>query len=228
MYRAVKRVFDIVFSLTGLAILLPLFLIIALLLRFTGEGYVFYRQTRVGYRNQTFRIWKFATMLKDSPNMAGGLITTKRDPRLTPLGGFLRTTKINELPQLINILVGEMSFVGPRPVMKASFDAYPDEVREVIYNVKPGLTGVGSVVFRDEETMITRVKESGGDTWTFYKEQIYPYKGKLEHWYQQNQSFKTDFFILFLTFWYIVSPGSKMVNKVFPDLPVLENAAIAA
>src|SRR5690606_2286133 len=120
---------------------------------------------RVGYKNKTFSIWKFATMLKNSPNMPGGLITTKKDPRITPMGGFLRKTKINELPQLINILKGDMSFVGPRPVMQKSFEQYPPEIQKIIYNVKPGLTGIGSIVFRDEEQLITNVKNSGGNTW---------------------------------------------------------------
>src|SRR5688572_9809410 len=159
MYRLVKRAFDITVSLIGLIILMPLFLVICILLKFTGEGEVFYFQERVGYKNRIFEIWKFATMLKKSPDMEGGLITLKRDPRLTPLGGFLRTSKINELPQLINILLGQMSFVGPRPVMQKSFDAYPEEVQKVIYNVKPGLTGVGSIIFRDEEQLITKVQE---------------------------------------------------------------------
>ncbi|MDX1774870.1 sugar transferase [Oceanihabitans sediminis] len=94
-------------------------------------------------------MWKFASMLKDSPNMAGGIMTTKKDPRITPMGGFLRKSKINELLQLINIFKGDMSIVGPRPVMRISFEAYPEEVQKVIYNVKPGLTGIGSIIFRD-------------------------------------------------------------------------------
>lgn len=228
MYIQIKRALDVLFALFGLLVLLPVFVVVIVLLRLTGEGKIFYLQERVGYRNRTFKIWKFATMLENSPNMPGGLITLKKDPRLTPMGGFLRTTKINELPQLINIIIGEMSFVGPRPVMKKSFDAYPPDVREVIYDVKPGLTGIGSVVFRNEEQLITQVRDNGGDTWSFYKEQIYPYKGQLEKWYQQNQSFKTDFLILCLTFWHILSPDSKMVNRVFPGLPLLDSKVIAA
>jgi len=220
MYRFIKRAFDIVLSLVGLIILTPLFLVISIILKFTGEGEVFYFQKRVGYKNRIFEIWKFATMLKKSPEMEGGLITLKKDPRLTPMGGFLRTSKINELPQLINILLGQMSFVGPRPVMEKSFDAYPKEVQAVIYNVKPGLTGVGSIIFRNEEQLITKVQENGGDTWMYYTTQIYPYKGQLEKWYQANQSLKTDFLILWLTFWHILSPNSSLVHKVFPNLPV--------
>ena len=127
-------------------------------MKFTGEGYIFYKQERVGYKNKPFLIWKFATMLKDSANMPGGIMTTKKDPRITPMGGFLRKSKINELPQLFNIFFGRMSVVGPRPVMKVSFEAYPNEIQKVIYNVKPGLTGIGSIIFRDEEELILKLK----------------------------------------------------------------------
>lgn len=214
-----KRAFDLSSSTIALLILSPLLIPIMIGLKLTGEGYVWYFQQRVGYKNKLFSIYKFATMLKDSPNMPGGIITVVNDPRLTPLGGFLRSTKINELPQLINILRGDMSIVGPRPVMHKSFMAYPEEVRNVIYNVKPGLTGIGSIVFRDEESMITKVKSGGGDAWTFYKEKIYPFKGELEKWYQKNNSFKNDLIIVFLTMWVIFFPNSELVYKLFPDIP---------
>jgi lipopolysaccharide/colanic/teichoic acid biosynthesis glycosyltransferase len=218
-YSIVKRFFDIVCSIIALIILAPILLPIMVGLKFTGEGYILYLQERVGFKNKNFAIWKFATMLKNSPNMAGGYITTKKDPRLTPMGDFLRVSKINELPQLVNILFGNMSFVGPRPVMPASFSAYPNDVKEVIYNVKPGLTGIGSIIFRDEEQLITEVKEKGGDIWAFYKNEIYPYKGAVEKWYQANYSFKVDITIMFLTAWAIVAPKSDLVYKIFKDLP---------
>ncbi len=219
MYLIIKRFLDIIASLIAILVLSPLLVPIAIGLKLTGEGYIFYLQERVGFKNKLFNIYKFASMLKDSPNMAGGLITTKKDPRLTPMGGFLRASKINELPQLINILNGDMSVVGPRPVMQKSFETYPMEVQEVIYNVKPGLTGIGSIIFRDEETLITEVKDNGGDTWDFYKNQIYPFKGKLEQWYQTNQSFLTDVKIIMVTAWTIFSPKSQMVYNWFPSLP---------
>lgn len=219
MYPFIKRFFDILASLIALVVLSPLLIPVVIGLKLTGEGYIWYFQERVGFNNKLFNIYKFATMLKDSPNMAGGLITTKKDPRLTPLGGFLRSTKINELPQLINILNGDMSVVGPRPVMQKSFEAYPADVQKVIYNVKPGLTGIGSIIFRDEEALITAVKDKGGDTWSFYKNDIYPFKGKLEQWYQEKQSFFTDLKIIVLTAWVIVFPKSDLTYKWFPDLP---------
>ena len=158
-------------------------------------------------------------MLKDSIKMKGGLITTKKDPRITPMGGFLRKSKINELPQLLNIFFGHMSVVGPRPVMQKSFDAYPEDVKQVIYDAKPGLTGIGSLVFRDEEELITAVRDRGGDTWGFYKNTIYPHKGKLEQWYQKNQSFWTDLKIIFATAWVVIIPKSNIVYSWFKELP---------
>lgn len=219
MYKFSKRLFDLMSSLIALLIFSPLLIPIMIGLKLTGEGYIWYLQERVGYKNKLFNIIKFATMLKDSPNMEGGLITIKRDPRLTQMGGFLRSSKINELPQLINILKGDMSVVGPRPVMKKSFDAYPIEIQNIIYNVRPGLTGIGSIVFRDEESLITKIKEQGGDTWDFYKYTIYPFKGKLEMWYQQNANVLTDIKIIIITAWVIFFSKSQIVYKWFPTLP---------
>jgi len=219
MYKHIKRFLDIILSLIALIILLPIFIPVIILLLLTGEHEVFYRQDRVGYKNKIFRIWKFATMLKNSPNMGDGDITKRGDPRITSFGKFLRQSKINELPQLINILIGDMSFVGPRPLMKVGFDRYSDELKSKVYNVIPGLTGIGSIVFRDEELVITQSKLPPQET---YRTMILPYKGALEIWYQQHRSFYTDFMILFLTAWYIVFPKSDLVNKVFPSLPKRE------
>ncbi len=205
-----------------LLLLSPLLIPIVIGLKFTGEGHIFYKQERIGYRNNKFYILKFATMLLNSPNMAGGIMTTKKDPRITPMGGFLRKSKINELPQLLNIFFGDMSFVGPRPVMLLSFNAYPKSVQEVIYNVKPGLTGIGSIVFRDEEVLISAIKEKGLDTWDFYSNKLYPFKGKLELWYQSHQSFSVDFKIIVITAWVILNSESNLVYKTFKSLPKRE------
>jgi len=219
MYYLLKRTFDILSSGIAILILSPILIPVIIGLKLTGEGYVFYKQERVGYKNKKFLIWKFATMLKDSANMPGGIMTTKKDPRITPMGGFLRKSKINELPQLFNIFFGHMSVVGPRPVMKVSFEAYPKEVQKVIYNVKPGLTGIGSIIFRDEEELITEVKNNGGDLWEFYKGKIYPFKGELELWYQKHKSFILDIKLIFLTAWVIMVPNSQLYEKWFEDLP---------
>jgi len=219
MYYLLKRVFDVLFSGLAIIILAPLLIPVIIGLKFTGEGYVFYKQDRLGHKNKLFSIWKFATMLKDSINMPGGVITTKRDPRITPMGGFLRKSKINELPQLFNVFFGHMSVVGPRPVMKISFESYPSKVQKVIYSIKPGLTGIGQVVFRVEEELISEVKNNGGDIWSFYKEKIYPYKGELEMWYQNNKSFSLDIKLIVLTAWVILFPTSKLYEKWFKNLP---------
>jgi lipopolysaccharide/colanic/teichoic acid biosynthesis glycosyltransferase len=222
MYKFVKRLLDIFLSLVALVLLLPLFIPIIILLLLTGEHEVFFRQDRVGYHNQIFKIWKFATMLKNSPNMGHGDVTVRKDPRITAFGRFLRISKLNELPQIINILTGDMSLVGPRPLMKVGFDRYTDELKEKVYRVKPGLTGIGSIVFRDEEMIITKSSLPPHET---YRTMILPYKGALEVWYQQHISFYTDFMIIFLTAWYIIFPKSDLVNKVFPSLPKREFVA---
>ena len=219
MYKLTKRLFDILSSSIALILLSPLLLPIIVLLRLTSEGEVFYFQERIGMYNKPFKIFKFATMLKNSSKMKGGYITVKNDPRLTFMGGFLRKSKINELPQLLNILLGHMSVVGPRPVMPVSFESYAEEIQKVIYNVKPGLTGIGSIIFRDEEDIITKVKSDAGDIWDFYKNTIYPFKGELEIWYQKNKSFLLDIKLIFITAWVIFFPNSKIYDKLFTDLP---------
>tara|TARA_B110000261_G_scaffold143565_1_gene165660 strand:- start:160 stop:831 length:672 start_codon:yes stop_codon:yes gene_type:complete len=219
MYKFSKRIFDIVSSSIVCIILAPFLLPIVILLRLTSEGEVFYFQERIGLNKKPFMIFKFATMLKNSSKMAGGIITVQNDPRVTFMGGFLRKSKINELPQLLNIIIGDMSVVGPRPVMKASFEAYPSKIQEVIYNVKPGLTGIGSIIFRDEEDLISNIKNDGGDIWDFYKNTIYPFKGEVEIWYQNNKSFFLDIKLIFITLWVVFSPNSKIYEKLFKDLP---------
>lgn len=174
MYNLIKRFFDIIFSLLAIVILLPLFIPVIILLLLTGEHEVFFKQERVGYKNKIFQIWKFATMLKNSPNMGHGDVTVRKDPRITAIGRFLRQSKLNELPQLINILIGDMSFVGPRPLMKVGFDRYSEEMKGKVYNVQPGLTGIGSIQFRDEELIITQSKLPPHEC---YRDVILPYKG---------------------------------------------------
>jgi len=219
MYKFIKRFFDILFSLIALLILLPFFIPIIILLLLTGEHEVFYQQDRVGYKNKIFGIWKFATMLKNSPNMGSKDLTTRNDPRVTAVGRFLRKTKLNELPQMINILMGDMSFVGPRPLMRSGFDRYSDDFKAKVYNVTPGLTGIGSIVFRDEELIITTSKLSPEEC---YRNIILPYKGALELWYQQHRNFYTDFMLMFLTGWYVLFPKSELVFRIFPSLPKRE------
>ena len=217
MYRYFfKRVIDFILALIATTILLPILIPVVIGLLLTGEHYVFYFQERIGYKNKNFFIWKFATMLKNSPNMSGGLHTTRRDPRILPMGGFLRKTKLNELPQLINILKGDMSVIGPRPLVDKTFAPYPEHVKANIYDSKPGLSGIGSIIFRDEEKLLT---ETTMDKSEYYAQFISPYKGELELWYQKNLSFSTDVLLIFLTVWVIVFPESQLPFKVFKDLP---------
>tara|TARA_B100000963_G_scaffold121937_1_gene106350 strand:+ start:32251 stop:32922 length:672 start_codon:yes stop_codon:yes gene_type:complete len=219
MYLTSKRIFDIFSSAIAILLLFPLLLPVMILLKLTSEGEIFYYQERIGMYNKPFMIYKFATMLKNSSKMKGGYITIKNDPRLTFMGGFLRKSKINEIPQLLNIFLGHMSVVGPRPVMRVSFESYPEEIQKEIYKVKPGLTGIGSIVFRDEEEIITEVKKNKGDIWDFYRNKIYPFKGKLEIWYQVNKSFFLDIQLIVLTAYVILFPDSKIYEKWFKDLP---------
>jgi len=218
MYKFFKRLLDIVVSLTTLIILLPVFIPIIIILRCTAEGEVFYFQERYGIHNTKFQIWKFATMLKNSINIGTGSITLQDDPRVTKIGSFLRKTKINELPQIINILKGDISLVGPRPLVEKTFSAYSKEVQSKIYNVKPGLTGIGSIIFRDEESIISAIINE--DPHKFYKRVIAPYKGELEMWYQKHNSFILDLQLIFLTAWVILFPKSRLYTKWFEDLPV--------
>ena len=217
MYKIVfKRILDFILALLALIVLLPIFIPVTIGLLLTGEHYVFYFQERIGYKNKRFYIWKFATMLKNSPNMSGGVHTTRKDPRILPMGTFLRKTKINELPQLINILKGDMSIIGPRPLVDKTFDPYPQHVKKSIYNAKPGLSGIGSIIFRDEEKLLSETKM---DPANFYKEFISPYKGELEMWYQKNLSFKIDILLIFLTVWVIAFSKSELPYRLFKDLP---------
>jgi len=216
MYKFIKRGIDLLLSLIAFLIVLPFMLPIVIILLLTGEHYVFYMQERVGYKNRRFRIIKFATMLRNSPNMGTGVITVRNDPRLLPLGKFLRITKINELPQILNVIKGDMSIVGPRPLMEKSFVQYSPEVQARIYDSVPGITGIGSLVFRDEELLVTKSTLPPEE---YYKKFIFPYKGELEMWYNKNKSLRTDLLIMFLTFWVVLFPNSKLQYRVFKNLP---------
>jgi lipopolysaccharide/colanic/teichoic acid biosynthesis glycosyltransferase len=211
-----KRLIDLFISIFALILLSPLFLFVSIILKFSGEGEVFYLQKRLGFQNKKFNIIKFATMLKNSPNIGTGSLTLRDDPRVLPFGKFLRKSKINELPQIFNVIIGNMSIVGPRPQMQVDFDKFPVDKRNKIYKSQPGITGIGSIIFRDEEKWIS---DFGGDKHKFYKDKIAPYKAEVEIWYYQNQSVIIDFKLIFLTAWVIIFPNSNLVDKVFKSLP---------
>lgn len=210
-----RRLLDVLLSATALLLLMPLLLPIALVLRLTGEGEVFFVQERIGRHGKPFGLYKFATMLKNSPNMATGTVTTKNDGRVLPLGRMLRKTKINELPQLVNILLGDMSVVGPRPQTRRCFDAFPEVSQAQIIKVRPGLSGIGSILFRDEEEMM----HASAEPETFYDTVIMPYKGALEEWYVAHQGLRTYVLTILVTVWVVVFPESSVVWRAFPGLP---------
>lgn len=211
-----QRFFDIIFSGLALIVFSPFLVPIVILLRFTGEGEVFYIQQRVGKGGKMFGLFKFVTMLKDSPSIGTGTVTVKGDPRVLPVGKVLRKTKINELPQLLNVFLGDMSIIGPRPQAERCFLAFPKKSQEAIIQVKPGLSGIGSIVFRDEEGIL---EDPGIDRLKFYDEIIAPYKGQLEQWYLEHHNLYTYFMLIGLTVWVILFSNSKAYKKIFKDLP---------
>jgi len=213
-----KRLLDIVLSILVLIVLLPFMVPIMIILRFTGEGEVFYQQQRVGKDAKMFGLIKFATMYKGSSKVGTGLLAIQNDPRVLPFGRFLRRTKINEIPQILNVLLGGMSIVGPRPLVKIHFELYAVQIRREIAKVRPGLTGIGSIIFRDEKRIMARSNKRYD---LFYKEEIAPHKGELEIWYINNQSLWLDLKLVLLTGWSVLFPSSDLYAKIFPDLPNL-------
>ena len=163
------RFFDVLFSTCAIVVLVPFMIPIMIALKLTGEHYVFYEQTRIGKGGKEFQLLKFATMLKDSPNLPGGMYTMKDDPRILPMGKFLRKTKINELPQLINILKGDMSIIGYRPTVKKQYEDYPEEARKKLSTSLPGLSGIGSIVFRNEEEILQEASDDEEGKGRFYR-----------------------------------------------------------
>ena len=216
MKRIIKRLFDLTIAVLSLLLLFSPMILVMIILKFTGEGEIFYLQKRIGYLNKEFKIIKFATMVKNSPNIGTGSLTLRGDPRVLPFGNFLRKSKINELPQIFNVIIGNMSIVGPRPQMKVDFDKFPPKKRNEIYKSKPGITGIGSIIFRDEEKWISNFN---GDKHEFYKNKIAPYKTDVELWYYKNQSMFVDVKLVILTAWVIIFPNSDFVERIFKSLP---------
>ena len=193
----------------------PLLVPIVIILRCSGEGEVFFLQERVGRNGEVFKLYKFVTMLKVSPNIGTGTVTMKDDPRVLPVGKFLRKTKINELPQLLNIFFGDMSVIGPRPLTVQTFGSYSDSTKDVIIQVRPGLSGVGSIIFRGEEDIMHGATASVD----FYDNVIAPYKGALEEWFVSNKSLYIYFVAIFITAWVVLFPKTKVAWTVFKGLP---------
>lgn len=211
----VDRFFDVLLSGLALFVLLPLLLPTVVILKCTGEGEVFFLQERIGKSRKSFKLFKFATMLKNSPNLGTGTVTIKDDPRVLPLGLYLRKTKINELPQLLNVLIGDMSLIGPRPLTNQTFKAYSDTTQGVVTQVRPGLSGVGSIVFRGEEEIMHGASASVD----FYANVIAPYKGALEEWFVSNKNLYIYFVAIFATTWTVLFPSTAIAWRVFQNLP---------
>lgn len=187
----IKRLFDITFSVSGLILFLPLFAFIGLIIWFSMPGPVFFSQTRIGYKGKPFTIYKFRTMVVNTGSV---VITIESDHRITTFGKFLRNSKLDELPQLWNILTGEMSFVGPRPDVPGYYDQLTGEDR-IILGVKPGLTGADSVAYSHEEAIL----QQQDDPEKFYNEKLFPDKVRINREYVRHRSFLLDLKILLLT-----------------------------
>ena len=207
------RLLDFIFSLLAILFLVAPLLLIMIILRFTGEGEVFYSQMRIGRDQKEFPLLKFATMMKESPNIGTGTITVKGDPRILPVGRFLRRYKLNELPQLFNVLTGTMSLIGPRPQAKRNFDLFPEEAKPVIASVRPGLSGIGSIIFSDEENILDQENSE-----EFYAYQIMPYKAELELFYVDQHGFKMYLQLIFSTLSVLVT-GKSYLNLMHHSLP---------
>lgn len=190
-----KRVMDLFFSFFGLVILSPVFLVIAIWIKLDSKGPVFYRQVRVGKNMEPFKIFKFRTMVHD-PHDKGLQLTTSDDKRITRSGRFLRKTKLDELPQLINVFIGEMSLVGPRPEVPRYVGYYPEQVRQIVFSVPPGITDRASLEFKNENEILHLSK----DPEKKYIDEILPVKLEYYVEYVENRTLLGDIKIIIDTF----------------------------
>lgn len=209
------RVCDVCLSLSAIILFFPLLIILVILLKLTGEGKIFYFQERVGYKGRLFSLIKFATMVQNSPEIGTKELTLPDDPRVLPVGKILRKSKLNELPQLFNVIKGDLSLIGPRPQTEYYYQCFSKDDVQFITSIKPGLSGIGSVYFRNEEELF----RNRSDAKIFDEEVIMPYKGKLERWYAENISLGKYFKLIILTI-YVVVTGAKLdMAKIFQKLP---------
>jgi lipopolysaccharide/colanic/teichoic acid biosynthesis glycosyltransferase len=189
----IKRAFDLVVSFCGLLVLSPVMLICAVLVWLTSEGPVFFRQERMGRNGKPFHILKFRSMVQNAPSL-GGALTAGRDPRVTRVGAFLRKTKLDELPQLINVFKGEMSFVGPRPEVRKYVEKYPEDYAELL-RVRPGITDIASLKYRHE----TEILGQYPDPEKAYVEVVLPDKIALGKEYIRRSSLWLDLKLILMT-----------------------------
>lgn len=209
------RIFDFLLSLIAIIILFPFSIPLIFFLKFSGEGEIFFTQKRVGINGKSFNLIKFATMLKNSPSIGSGLITIKNDPRILPYGHFLRRSKINELPQLINIFRGDMSFIGPRPLTLEGYNSYPNHLQPKLKLIKPGLSGLTSLILRNEEEILSKVtypKE-------FHSNILAPFKAETEVWYSYKRNLANHLLLIFLTIVIVLIPKTKILSIFFKGRP---------
>ena len=217
MYPFVKRGADVLFSILGILISAPVLLISIILIFISGETSPVYLSYRIGKDGKLFRMFKLRTMSRNRPSKSP--LTAYNDNRINFFGRFLRFSKIDELPQFFNILNGDLSFVGPRPMLPEVYIYYTDKTREKLNTIRPGVTGIGSIIFRNESELFKKVK---GNHESFYKENIAPAKAELELWYTKNRSFVIDFKILALTVVALFYGQVKSLKRHFKNLPTTE------
>ena len=194
-----KRLFDFIASFYGLILLSPIFVLVALWIKIDSSGSIFFRQDRVGFQGSLFRIHKFRTMVLDAEKK-GKQITVGADSRITTVGSFLRKYKLDELPQLIDVFVGDMSLVGPRPEVPRYIDCYSDDEKHDVLSVKPGITDNASIEFRDENELLAGSK----DPEAVYINEVLPKKIALYRKYVKERSFFGDVSIIFKTIFLII------------------------
>jgi lipopolysaccharide/colanic/teichoic acid biosynthesis glycosyltransferase len=212
-----KRVFDLVASAAGLALLLPLFAVVAALIRLDTPGPVFFRQLRVGRHGRPFRIFKFRSMVTAAETV-GPAVTTRADGRITRMGGLLRRTKVDELPQLLNVLLGDMSLVGPRPEVPQFVAFYSESQRAVLLSMRPGMTDYAAIAFSDESSLLG----GDGDPVEIYRTRIMPRKFALYEYYGQRITFANDLSLVLQTLSFMITrrPPAWAVHLASRDNPI--------
>ncbi|MFA5973310.1 MAG: sugar transferase [Lentimicrobiaceae bacterium] len=210
------RFFDIILSFFGIIIVSPILIIASIILFITGHK-IFFTQIRVGQGNKHFKVIKFTTMSENAERIDFNNISFENDTRYFSFGKILNKTKINELPQLFNIILGDMSFIGPRPLVPETFyNYYTKEAQDTIIKIKPGLSGISSVVFRDEDIIRSKTTLSNED---FARQYLFPYKGEIEKWQVINHTLKNYFLLIILTIIAILFPKNQFHKKLFKNLP---------
>lgn len=198
----IKRIFDIVMSIVGILLLFPIMIVVSILIKITSRGPILFKQRRLTKDMKEFTIYKFRSMRTDFDKDGKGIQVKGSSNAITSIGKVIRKTKLDELPQLFNILVGDMSFIGPRPELPRRLKYYSEKDKEM-FKVRSGISSPASIVFSDEEYLMNQVR----DPEKFYIEQIMPYKIELNRYYVKNRSFWGDIYLIIATF-------LKILNKV--------------